>query len=334
MDISESRYPPPPEVIESIRSAAERVNEYPDPLAQELHVALAEYNKVNPHNIIVGNGSDEIIDMISRTFLDTGDEIVIFVPTFCQYDVSAKIVGANVIKIPSFSSKGYVINPEEALSKVSSKTKIIWVCNPNNPTGNLIPEKHIIQLLENSKVIVAVDECYFEISGQTSLNLLKKYERLIIVRSFSKTFCLAGLRIGYAICDEGLVEKIRGVKQAFNVNLMAQVGATAALENLDYYTDIWMRLSEERERMAEGLSRIGGVEILPSVTNFLLMNISKSNKDSKKVYDELIRKKITVLPGWSHEFSGLGKSFLRVLVSTKEDNDKFIKEFTEVMKRV
>ena len=334
MDISESRYPPSPEVIESVRSAAERVNEYPDFHSQKLRKALAEYNKVYPHSIVVGNGSDEIIDMISRAFLEKEDEILIFVPTYCRYEISAKIVGARVVKIPSFAGRSYVLNPEKALSRVSSKTRLIWVCNPNNPTGNLVPEEHILQLLDNSNAIVVVDECYFETSRQTSLSLLRKYRKLVIVRSLSKTFCLAGLRVGYAISNKRLIEKIQSVKQGFNVNLLAQVGAIAALKQLDYYNRMWMKLSTERERMARGLSRIGGVEILPSVTNFLFVNLSKSSKDPKKVYDELVRKRITVLPGWSREFSGRNKSYLRVLVSTREDNNTFMKEFANVLRRI
>jgi histidinol-phosphate aminotransferase len=333
MDLSESRLPPSPKVIEAIRSVAGRVNEYPDPSSLNLRKVLAEYNNVNPSNIIVGNGSDEIIDLISRAFLDKGDKIITFIPTFSQYAWSAEILGAHTVEIPSLSDREYVIRPEKLLDKISPTTKIIWICNPNNPTGNIIPQDCIKQILDSvgRSVIVAVDECYFEFSGQTSLNLLDKFENMIIVRSLSKTFCLAGLRVGYTISNTDIIKNIWKVKQPFNVNLIAQVAAVAALKDIEYYKDMWLKLAEERKYAIEKLREIEGVEILPSTTNFLLLNIGKCAKDPKKIYAKLVQKKISVLPGWSQEFSGLDEFFLRVLISTREDNDKFIEGFKNII---
>jgi histidinol-phosphate aminotransferase len=293
MDISESRFPPSPKVIEAIRSVAGRVNEYPDPSSWILRKALAKYNNVDSDNIIVGNGSDEIIDLISRAFLGKGDKIITFIPTFSQYEWSAEILGAHAVKIPSLSDRKYVIRPEKAVDKISPTTKIIWICNPNNPTGNIISQDCINQILDSVRrsVIVAVDECYFEFSGQTSLNLLDEYENLIIVRSLSKTFCLAGLRVGYAISDTEIIKNVWKVKQPFNVNLIAQTAAIAALKDIKYYKDVWLKLAMERKYVIEKLREIERVEILPSTTNFLLLDISKCTKNPKKIYAKLIQKK-------------------------------------------
>lgn len=333
MDLSESRFPPSPRVIEAIHSAAERVNEYPDPSSWSLRKALAKYNNVNPDNIIVGNGSDEIIDLISRAFLNKGDKIITFIPTFSQYKWSAEILGAHTVEIPSLTDREYAIRPEKVLDRISPTTKIIWICNPNNPTGNIIPQDCIKQILDSvdPTVIVAVDECYFEFSGQTSLDLLDEYENLIIVRSLSKTFCLAGLRVGYAISNTEIIKNIWKVKQPFNVNLIAQIAGVTALKDIKYYKDIWLKLAKERRYVIEKLREIEGVETLPSTTNFLLLDISKCTKDPKRIYANLIEKKISVLPGWSKEFSGLNQFYLRVLISTRKDNDKFIKELKNIV---
>jgi len=331
MDYSVSKFPPSPKVIETIQSISKEVNRYPDGSAQELREALAKYNKVNPDMIIVGNGADEIIDMISRTFLEPKDEVIIFAPTYSYYEYSAKVIGAKVKMLPSMTKNTYTINPEKVIGGISPKTKIIWVCNPNNPTGNAIPQQTIKEILENTNCIVAVDECFFEFLGEPSLDFLKEYDRLIIVRSMSKTFGLAGLRLGYAIANTEVINSIWKVKPLFNVNLIAQVAGIAALEDIKYYKKAWREISNEREYLTEQLSKLKGIEVFLSKTNFLLINVNKCGKTPEKIYKELIKRKIFVLPSWSVDFSGLGKGFFRILVSTRKENDLFLKELSNII---
>jgi len=332
MDYSISKFPPSPKVIEAIKSVAKDVNKYPDGASRKLREALAKYNGVDPSMIIVGNGADEIIDMISRTFLEERDEIIIFTPTYAYYEYSARVVNARVKMIPSMTNNTYSINVEKAIENVSPKTKIIWICNPNNPTGTSISQQTIKKILENTDCIIAIDECLFEFFGESSLNFLKEYDRLIIVRSMSKTFSLAGLRIGYAIANTEIIEGMWKVKSLFNVNLIAQVAGVAALEDINYYKKMWKKIADERKYLAERLSELKCVEVLPSTANFILINVKKCKKSPEKIYEELIKRKIFILPSWSVDFSGLSKGFFRILVSTREENDRLVKELSSVIR--
>jgi len=331
MDYSVSKLPPSPKVMEAMSSAYEEVNNYPDGSARGLRKALAKYNKVSSDAIIVGNGSDEIIDMISRTFLEQEDEVVIFTPTYSFYEYSARIVGAKVKSISSMIDKTYAIDPIKVKKRISLRTKIIWICNPNNPTGNAIPKESIEKILETTDCIVVVDECFFEFLGRTCLHLLEKFDRLIIVRSMSKNFGLAGLRIGYAIANTEIIDNIWKVKPLFNVNSIAQVAAIAALEDIDYYEDVWKKVANERKYLTERLSNLERIEVFPSTTNFLLINVRKCRETPTRIYDKLIQRKILVLPSWSIDFSGLKPGFFRILVSTREENDRFLKELSKVI---
>jgi histidinol-phosphate aminotransferase len=336
MDLSESRYPPSPKVIRILQSAAKKVNEYPDSASLNVRRALAEYCLLKPENIIAGNGSDEIIDLITRTFVKEGDEIIEFTPTFSQYEWSANILNARTIKIPSFTDDGYVIKSEWILDRLSERTKIIWVCNPNNPTGNTIPQECVNEILEtvDKNVKVVVDECYYEFSKQTCLGFLDKYENLILVRSLSKTFCIAGLRLGYAVSNTETISSVKSFKQPFNVNLMAQIAGTAVLEDLGYYKTLWSKLTHERDMFVKMLKKIKKLRIFPSETNFLLLDVRDCSKNPREIYQSLIEKKISALPGWSPEFSGLSDSFLRVLVSTREENTRFATELSKIISRI
>jgi len=331
LDYSVSKFPPSPKVVEAIQSISKEVNRYPNGSAQELRRVLAKYNKVDPDMIIVGNGADEIIDMINRTFLELGDEIIIFTPTYSYYEYSAKVIGAKVKALPSMTNNIYTINPEKVIREFSPKTKIIWICNPNNPTGNAISQQVIKEILENTNCIVAVDECFFEFLGETSLDFLREYDRLIIVRSMSKTFGLAGLRLGYAIANIDVINSIWKVKPLFNVNLIAQAAGIAALEDINYYKKVWREIINEREYLTKRLFELKGIEVLPSKTNFLLINVNKCGKTPEKIYNELIKRKIFILPSWSVDFSGLDKGFFRVLVGTRKENDLFLKELSEII---
>jgi histidinol-phosphate aminotransferase len=332
MDYSVSKFPPSPKVMAFMRSINEEVNNYPDGDSQQLREALAKYNRVNSAEIIVGNGSDEIIDMISRTFLEQEDEVIIFTPTYSFYEYTAKIIGARVKSISSITDKTYKIDAEEAVKKTSPKTKVIWICNPNNPTGNAISQESIANVLKDTDCIVAVDECYFEFLGRTSLSLLEKSDRLIIVRSMSKTFGLAGLRIGYAVANAETIDNIWKVKPLFNVNTIAQAAAVAALEDVDYYKGIWKKIANETKYMTERLSELEEIEVFPSTTNFLLIGVNKCKKPPTRIFDELFQRKILVLPSWSIDFSGLNPGFFRVLVGTRKENDKFVEELMQIVK--
>jgi histidinol-phosphate aminotransferase len=332
MDYSVSRLPISPKVVKAINSAIDTVNDYPNGECLQLREALAKYNKVDSAEIIVGNGSDEIIDMISRTFLEQDDEVIILTPTYSFYEYTAKVAGAKVKSIHSLTDKTYKIDPEQVCKNVSSKTKIIWICNPNNPTGNAIPQESIEKILEGTDCIVVVDECFFEFLEETSISFLEKFDRLIIVRSLSKTFGLAGLRIGYAIANTEIINNIWKVKPLFNVNSIAQVAAIAALEDLDYYKAVWEKIADEREYLAKRLSELEEIEVFPSVTNFILINVYRCKKPPAEIFDELFQRKILVLPGWSIDFSGLGPHFFRVLVGSRQENDRLVEELENIIK--
>lgn len=325
-------YPPSPNVIENIVKHVGEVCQYPDTLSNELKVSIANYNKVSLSQIIVGNGSDELISLTSKAYLDYKSKIMIFTPTFSQYERTAKWIGAKVTRIPSLKDFRYNIDTEEAISEINEETKIIWLCNPNNPTANIIPSSKVEEILNSisSSILLALDECYYEFSKETAIDLVRRYENLIIFRSFSKTFNLSGLRLGYAIASERIIKKISKIKLPYNVNILAQIAGVSALDDLSYYNEQWAKMDKEKNWLMEKLRDISNITVLPSSTNFILIKIL-GNLVPNLIQKELIKKKVPISPSWSYDFSGLPKSYFRAPISKRENNAYFISTLQEIM---
>ena len=265
------------------------IHEYPDPNQKLLRESLVNYTGNRFDQLVAGSGSDELIDILIRIFLNEGDKLIDAKPTFGMYEFFAKIQGAEVISVPR--DKEFNLDLSMILDQIDEKTKMIFLASPNNPTGNLASLNEIKTLLETN-LIVVVDETYFEFSNFSYSNLIENYENLIILRSFSKWAGLAGLRIGYAISNSKLIEKILLVKQPYNINSAAEHVAIKAMKNKDDLLQKVRILIEQKDNIYNFLSKFDSVTPYPSSANFILCDFLKI--DANDVFEKLAKNGIFV----------------------------------------
>ncbi len=331
LHLGENPFPPTDHVIFAIVKASRSANRYPDTNASALREKLAAYvgHDVTPDNLIVGNGSDELIDLSVVTFVSPGKMAATFEPSFFVYSFAAKRHGYRVLSIPRDSNFSlpepnyFFYENREAIKKVS----LTFIANPNNPTGTLAPREILIEYLEKLPGVVVVDECYFEFCGETIVDLLGEYENLVIFRSLSKSFGLSGLRIGYAVANEKLIDAMARHALTFPVNVLAQAAGLAALDEVSVYTRRIDELKQRREALRNRLSNLG-FEVIPSHTNFLLVLWpSHSNEINPARYlaenDILVSDQTAAL--------GLGKPAIRIAVGTEEENQALLKKVKDMI---
>jgi len=327
LNTNENPYPPLPEILNDIKVAVnENIRIYPDPTSFDLrkeilNVLLRDKDTLtNRNSIFVGNGSDEILDIIFKVFVDPGDEVVIFYPSYGLYKVLATLYNAKINEIQL--SKDFSI-PESAYN---AKGKVIFVNSPNNPNGKSFSNASILKLCGTFPGIVVVDETYADFSNQTCLSLLKKAKNLIVNRSFSKSFSLASLRIGYALADAEIIKEMNRVKLPYNTNYLGQVAALSCIRNRNKIYEQNKKIIEERQRLTEELNKFDGINVLPSDANFIFVRFEDKSETLKFVWD-LREMKILV-----RHFSKPGLyEYMRITIGTKEENDKFLACFKKVV---
>ena len=310
-------------VVAEIKEWAGRVNLYPDPGSKELREELSKYLSVDMSKIIIGNGSDEILFFVSQIYVSRGDEVIIPVPTFSYYEILTKIFGATPVFIPP--GKNLKFEEKKVINAITEKTKLIFLCSPNNPTGGVIKENQLIKILEKG-LLTLVDEAYAEFAEQNFGKLTQSYENLIVVRTFSKAFGLAGLRVGYGIANEKIIREMLKIKQPFNVSILAQKAATAALRDKNHLEKTLRLVEEGKNFIYQRLKDY--VEIYPSKANFLLMNVKKTGKTSREIVQGLLKKGIIIR---EMNVRGLDEYYIRVSIGKKEENEKFVEEFVKVI---
>ncbi|MFA5087805.1 MAG: histidinol-phosphate transaminase [Candidatus Omnitrophota bacterium] len=323
---NENPFGPSPRVLRAIQQEAKELNRYPDGECYKLKKQLAKRLGVGPQQLIFGNGSDEIIVMAIRAFVDSKDEVIIAKPSFLIYEIASKAAGA---KVKAVSLKDFRYNLEAMSKAVNKRTKIIFIGNPDNPAGTYVTQNELVNFLGRLRrdVVVFIDEAYFEYVSSSdyprSIELLKKFKNIIISRTFSKMYGLAGLRIGYGIANEEMVEILNRVRDPFNVNSLAQAAALACLKDRAYYCEVARRLNEQKNFLYEELSAMG-VIFRRTATNFILINVGK---DSRQVSQELLRKGLIVrdMGAW-----GL-KNFIRLTIGREEENKTFIQALREIL---
>jgi len=243
---------------------------YPDPEQRKLRQALEKYTSLNQENIICGGGSDELIDLILRLFLQPGDEAINCSPTFGMYPFSTEVCGGKVVDVPR--DRDFVIDIVGIKKVLNKKTKVIFIASPNNPTGNVITEQEIVELVSTGRIVV-VDEAYFEFSSVTAASLVPDYSNLIVLRTFSKWAGLAGLRIGYGIFPVEIASCLMKIKQPYNVNVAAQAAVLASLADVDYLRNNVAKIVAERERLFGRLKELKWLKPYPSSANFIFCTV-------------------------------------------------------------
>ena len=262
---------------------------YPDPEQRELRKALEGYVGISADRIVAGSGSDELIDIILRLFIEPEDRVINCVPTFGMYHFSTEVCGGQVVNIPRDSS--FAIDIDEIKKAINKRTKIIFVASPNNPTGNTILQQEILELVETGLVIV-IDEAYYEFCGETMAPLVSRYNNLIVLRTFSKWAGIAGLRVGYGIFPPKLVNHLMKIKQPYNVNVAAQIAAVETLKDLDYQQRTIKAIIEERERLFLRLTEVKSLKPLQSKANFILCHVLTG--EAAKIHHQLQQRGIFI----------------------------------------
>ncbi|MHA2185039.1 MAG: histidinol-phosphate transaminase, partial [Promethearchaeota archaeon] len=286
LNTNENPFPPIPEILDDIKKAVnEKIRLYPDPTSFELrkeilNVLLREKDTLtNRNSVFIGNGSDEILDVIFKVFIDPGDEVVIFYPTYGYYKVVAALYNAKITEIQ--------LNEDFSIpdSAFSSTGKLMFINSPNNPNGKSFGNATILKLCGSFPGIVVVDEAYGDFSDQTSLSLLKKVKNLIVIRSFSKSFSLASLRLGYALADAEIVKELNKVKLPYNTNYLGQIAALSCIKNKDKIFERNENIIKERENLTNRLNDFDGISVLPSDANFIFVKFEDKAKTLKFVWD-------------------------------------------------
>jgi len=321
LNTNENPYPPSRKVFSALRYAINSsLRLYPDPLSDDLRSTAATVYGVKPENIIAGNGSDELLSMLLRCFIGPRDRVAFPVPTYTLYDTLVEIqdgVAARVNFPEDFSVPETLAGENAALT---------FLCNPNAPSGTLASLTEIAKLASAVSGILVIDEAYVDFAsseGASSIPLIRQFPNLIVLRSFSKSFSLAGMRIGLAFASEEIIAGIMKVKDSYNLNRLSLVAATAALNDMAWMQRNTQRIQRSRKQLSKALRRLG-YQVYPSHANFVLAR--KQGQSLKPVYEELKRKKVIVR---YFDRAGL-QDCLRITVGTPKDLTKLVAELATI----
>ncbi|AXT49386.1 histidinol-phosphate transaminase [Aquimarina sp. BL5] len=302
------------------------VNRYPDPQQRSLKAILAEQNGVSTKNILLGNGSDEVLDLLFRAFCEPKvDNIITLPPTYGMYKVLANI--NNIREKEVLLTKNFEPNVSEILEAIDATTKIIFLCSPNNPTGNSFSEENIIKILENFEGLVVIDEAYIDFSAKESwINKIEMYPNLIITQTLSKAYGMAGIRLGLCYASEEIISVLNKIKPPYNVNELTQKRALDRVMDVVTVKREVASILEEREKMITSLEAISFIkEVYKTDANFVLVKVDDANKR----YDQLLKEGIVIR---NRTTQPLCENTLRLTVGTSEENIALLTKMTTIDK--
>jgi histidinol-phosphate aminotransferase len=311
-----------PLALKSINDSLSEVKRYPDGNGYYLKEALSNKFLIAPEQIIIGNGSNDILELAARTFVTKGDQIIFSEHAFAVYKIVSQAVGGRGIEAPS---DNYSHNLDAFLSLISDKTKLIFIANPNNPTGTLIKKKVLKDFLDNvpESIVVVLDEAYDEYLNESlksdSFGWLNNYKNLIVSRSFSKAYGLAGLRIGYGVSSPELIELMNRVRQPFNVNHLAQIAATESLKDKNFIEETRSMNNNGMKQLTDAFRKLD-LEYIPSYGNFVSFKL-EDEKTAMMYYQHLLNNGVIVRSIANYDLP----EFLRVSVGLEHENKTFIK---------
>jgi histidinol-phosphate aminotransferase len=305
LDANENPYPSP-------------YNRYPDPLQWKVKEKLSPIKKVKPAQIFLGNGSDEPIDLIIRAFCEPNqDSILITEPTYGMYAVCADVNAVNIQKV--LLTRDYDLDIDAILKKLDSTTKVVFLCSPNNPTGNSLDKNKVLDVLNQFNGLVVVDEAYIDFTqGESFVQLLDQYPNLIVLQTFSKAWGLAALRMGMAFASEEIINILNKIKYPYNINLQTQDLVLKALDNKTQ-KDKWVEeIIAQRDKLMKSFLEVKIIEkVYPSDSNFVLVKV----KDAAKTYEYLLNKKIITR---DRSKVSLCENCLRITIGTPAENEKLL----------
>ncbi len=297
-----------------------KINLYPDPSAKKLKKAIASMWKMKPEQMILGNGSDELIQAIILAF---GGPVLVPAPTFAMYEITSRALAQNVVSVPL--NETFDLDADLMLKKAkASKARIIFLACPNNPTGNRFSDKEIRKVLDNASAAVVIDEAYFSFSGKTWLPFLKMYPNMIILRTLSK-IGFAGLRVGVLTASQNVIDELNKIRLPYNINSLSQAVGVTALKHQAVISRQISLLISERERLYNALSKLPGITTYPSETNFIMI---RTAADSSGIHKKLKQSGILIK---NLNKPGPLKNCLRVTIGTPKENNEFIKVLKKIL---
>jgi histidinol-phosphate aminotransferase len=327
MASNENPYGPSPRAIAAIQAAAASVGSYPDSACHDLVQALASHLGVPPEQILLGNGSDEIIHYLGVAFLEPGDEVLSGHPSFLRYEAAATLNDATHVAVPLADFR---FDLRAMAERLSARTRVVFIANPNNPTGTVVTRLELERFLEEvpERVIVVLDEAYFEYAVDEEypdgIEYVRGGENVVVLRTFSKIHGLAGLRVGYGIARPEIVSAVHQVREPFNVNSLAQEAAQASLLDSDYVAAMRRANREGHDYLAAAFDDLG-LRFVPSHANFILVDVAR---DARAVFEQLLRRGVIVR---TDPAFGL-PTFLRVTIGTPDQNRRFLRELADILR--
>ena len=313
---------PSPKSIAAAKKALEQIHLYPDGNAFHLRNVLAEKLNIDPQQLIFGNGSNEIIEFLAHALLKPGTNIVVSQFCFAIYPIVARLAGADCVTVPA---KNYGHNLPKMAAAINPETRIVFVANPNNPTGTLAPKSQLLELIENTPedVLIVIDEAYYEYLNEPTnlLPLLKEKPNLLIMRTFSKIYGLAGLRVGYGIGHPPFVAALEKIRQPFNLNSVAQTAAIAAIEDAEHLIATRSNNSEGLNYLENNLKKLG-IKTVPSFANFILAEVG----NGIEMFEKLQKNGIITRPMDGYKLP----EWIRISVGSAEENIRCIEMIEEL----
>ena len=324
---NENHLGPSPMAIKAIQSALGKLHRYPDGGGHVLIHKISECLDLPPQNVILGNGSDEIIGMLAHALLRPGDEVVIPSPSFLRYDISVRGVGGVPVGVPL---KSLAIDLEGMIDRITRHTRMMFICNPNNPTGTIVYKKDFEAFLDKipPQVLVVVDEAYIEFvqdkNCAVSMDYIENDRPLATLRTFSKAYGLAGLRVGYGVMPEEIVSLLNRIRMPFNVNSLAQIGAGAAIEDQMFLERVRRVVHAEISFLQAKLDNLG-ITYFPTQANFFMIDVKE---DADVVFEKMLRQGVIVRSMKSYGYP----NYIRINAGIHQESVRFIAALEKVLR--
>ncbi len=321
---------PSKKVLNVIRQNINLISSYPDPDSKEFKKAVSNYLHINEECVVASNGANELIHLFADTFVRKDDKVVIPIPTFFEYEFACDKNSASIIYV---DLDNFVLNPDSILAAMDRETKAIFICNPNNPTGLLSNRDHIEKILDqayNNNTLVMLDECFMEFVDEPErnsfVNAVNEYDNLVVLRTLTKAFGLAGLRAGYALANRKIAQLLNKVKVPWSVNALAQKAVPAALQDREYLQKSRQLVKREKWYLQNNIGKIKKFAPSRSDTNFFLIKLD--GIDSLSLKERLLKRKILVRD--CSTFTGMGTDYVRISTQKRRENAVLIKALREV----
>lgn len=327
---NENPWGPSPKAMRAIKEEIKSINRYPESQLHELVSEIAKYSGVKDSQVIIGgDGADEIIDVLAKTFIDAGDEFIVPLPSYMYYEYLLKQYGAKPV-YAKWDLTENRLDVESIYDSISPKTRMIFLCSPNNPTGTLIDKEILAEIAaKNPDILIVIDEAYFEYSEVTNRDLIDEYDNIFIIRTMSKVLGLAGMRIGYGLACSHIIEYMHRIKPVFSLTRLSFAAALNTFRDTEYIAESIRKGIESRQYLYDETSKIKGLKVVPSKSNFMLIDIRDTGFTAAELAEELMKRGVIVRDCTS--FKGLDEYWIRISICTLEEDKRFIEILKEVL---